>query len=145
MESKSTLISLAIGEIVVSVLTALAYLGLNKYHWTVISGLALGFVVAMLYYIFIDISTTRVINEIKEIRGNKEMSEEEIEKFVKENEKKLQLKLQINMYIRFGVIIAAFFIAFLTKKFAIIATLVPILAVSPLLMLFEYMKKGQNK
>lgn len=145
MENKSTLIYLTIGEVLVSCITVLAYLGLGKFNFTVILGAVLGFTAALLYYIFIDISTTRIINEIKDMRGNKEMSEEEIEKFVKENEKKLQLKLQFNMYIRFGVILAAFFIAFLTKKFAIIATLVPILAVSPLLMLIEYLKKGQSK
>lgn len=142
--SKSTLIKLAVGEVLVCVVTVLCYLGLGKFDFTVISGAAFGFVVAMLYYIFLDISANRAIDNVLAERGQGELSEEEIDQFVKDNQKKLQQRMQVNFYIRIGIILAAFVIAFLTKWFAVIATLVPLLAVSPLLMLFEYFKKGDK-
>lgn len=138
------LIKLALCELVVCVIVVLAYVGLNKFNWTVITGAALGFVVALLYFIFLIISTSRAVDNVMERRGNEELSEEEVQKFVDENKKALQTRMHFSFYLRIGIILAALIVAFLTQWFAVFATIIPLLCVSPILMLLQYFGKGEK-
>ena len=142
-------LTLAIGEAAVVILVILGGLALDMggiylFDYRIILGAILGAIVTLANYIVLSISLDRAVKSYLELRGNREMDEEEAEAFAKANSAPIQNAIKRSSTLRTLTLIAALLIAFITKMFNPIATVIPILAYRPLLTTIELIKaKGE--
>ena len=135
---------LVLGELLVSLITVGVYVALNKFSYAVPAGCLLGSAVSVFNFIFLSVSVNRAIDRVMEARGDREMSEEEAAAFAAENQAAVQRAAQGSYLLRqllmLGVLVGAFL---LDGWFDVIATLVPLLAFRPLLMVSGLLSKGK--
>lgn len=137
---KKELIILAIGEAVCVLVTVLAFLGVSlagiiefEFSYRVITGALLGAVVVILNFLFLSVSVNMAVDEYIALRGDKEMTEEEAEKFASKNTALIQNAVKRSFTLRVVSIGATLIVAFLLDWFNPIATIAPILAYQPIL------------
>lgn len=126
-----------IGEVLVAALTVGVYLLIGRYTYRVVAGALLGTIVTVANLLLLILSTSRAVDRAMTARGTGEMSEEEIEQFTKENQAGITAAVKLSFLIRTLTMLGALILAFLLNHFDVIATLVPLLALRPLLMLQE--------
>lgn len=135
---------LVLGELLVSLITVGVYVALNKFSHAVPAGCLLGSAVSVFNFVFLSVSVNRAIDRVMEARGDREMSEEEAAAFAAENQAAVQRAAQGSYLLRqllmLGVLVGAFL---LDGWFDVIATLVPLLAFRPLLMVSGLLSKGK--
>ena len=144
------ILPILIGEIVVAVLVCLGFgalhvAGLYDFTNSIIWGAILGAAVILLNYVALIISVDVQIENFMNARGNKQMSDEEIEKFAKEGAAPIQKALKFSTFIRTGTAIAALVLALLTGWFNAIATAIPIFAFRPLLTMSGMLLRKYDK
>ena len=147
---KKEILTLALGEIAVGVLVCLGFaaasaFGVGSFDYRVITGAALGIAVTVLNYLFLTVSVNRAVNNYIELRGDKEMSEEEAAKFASENSMPIQNAIKTSFIVRTLSILLTLVVAFVTKLFNPLATVIPLLAFRPLLSLGEIIRKKADK
>lgn len=135
------IITLVIGEIIVSALICVGYLIFGKFDYKVLSGVALGSLVTILNFVYLAITTTRAIDNFLMLKGDKEMTEEENEAFVREHQAKIQNKIKMSYIIRTFTMLATLVVAFLIKHFAVLATLIPLLMFRPITIVAALIKR----
>ena len=151
MENKSSsalqVLALATGEIIVSALVCVIYLILGKFDYTVVTGTLLGSIVTVANFAVLTFSINRAIDKYLELRGSREMSEEEAEAFAKEHTMAVQNAATKSLILRTASMLAALVAAFLlTDLFSVLATAIPLLMFRPLLYVLELIKsKGEKK
>lgn len=111
-----------------------------EFTYRVITGAALGVVVTVLNYVFLTLSVDRAIKGFLELRGTREMTDEEAEAFAKENSAPIQNAIKLSFIIRTATMLAALVVGFLLDVFNPIATAIPLLAYRPLLYVVESIK-----
>jgi hypothetical protein len=136
-------------EILIALLTilggaALDLVGLIKFNYTIISGVLLGCVVCILNYHFLALSVDKAVNNYMELRGSREMSDEEAEKFAAENSAPIQNAIKLSFIIRTASMLITLLVAFLTKWFNPLATAIPLLAFRPLISIIEAAKSKNS-
>ena len=138
-------IYLAIGELIVSIVTILVYIALNYFDWTVITGTILGSIVTVTNFLILSSSANKAIDEYIKLRGEQEMTDEEAAKFAKENSIKVQNAVTKSYVLRTGLMVGSLVLAFITKCFNPIATLIPLVMYKPLLYAVQFikMKRGE--
>ena len=138
-------IYLAIGELIVSIVTILVYIALNYFDWTVITGTILGSIVTITNFLILSNSANKAIDEYIKLRGENEMTDEEAAKFAKENSIKVQNAVTKSYVLRTGLMVGSLVLAFITKCFNPIATLIPLVMYKPLLYAVQFikMKRGE--
>lgn len=134
------------GELIVSALTVVGFLIADiafgtGFSYRVITGAVLGFAVIVLNYIFLSISVNRAVDNYLEIRGKREMTEEEAEKFTEENSMAIQNSIKTSYITRTFTMMAALVVAFVLDVFNPLATAIPMLAFRPVLMLGESIRR----
>lgn len=154
MEKKQSAINeisiFALGELVVAALTVGGFLlldglGITEFDLTVIFGAALGFIVIVANYTMLALAVNRAVNNFMELRGKREMSDEEAEKFAAENSMPIQNAIKTSFIVRTVSMVATLIIAFLTSWFNPLATAIPMFAFRPLLTLIEGIRKKYDK
>ena len=151
MENKSSsalqILALATGEIIVSALVCLIYFVLGKFNYTVVTGSILGSIVTVANFAVLTFSVNRAIDRYLELRGSREMSEEEAEAFAKEHSMVVQNAATRSFILRTASMLATLVAAFLlTNFFAPLATAIPLLMFRPILYVLELIKsKGEKK
>lgn len=151
MENKSSsalqILALATGEIIVSALVCVIYLILGKFDYTVVAGSILGSIVTVANFAVLTFSVNRAVDRYLELRGSREMSEEEAEAFAKEHTVAVQNAATKSLILRTASMLAALVAAFLlTDLFSVLATAIPLLMFRPLLYVLELIKsKGEKK
>lgn len=143
------LMPMAIGEIAVILLVlfgagALDLIGIYKFDPRVLSGAWLGAVVAILNYAFLTLSVDKAINKYLSLRGDREMSDEEAEKFAAENSVPIQNAIKTSFIIRTFSMLATLLVAFILEWFNPLATAIPLLAFRPLLSITESVKSRKT-
>ena len=142
---------LTLSEIAVAALVVLGYVIADiafdvPFSYRVIAGAALGVIVTVANYVFLTLSVDRAIKNFLSLRGDREMSDEEAEKFASENSAPIQNAIKASFIIRTFTMLVALVVAFLLEIFSPIATAIPLLAYRPLLYLTELIKgKLQNE
>ncbi len=132
---------LLIGELAVALLTCLVYYIVSifvdsvTFDYKVITGAVLGATVIFLNFLFLALSTAKVLREAREARGTREMTDEEIDTFVKEHQRRYDVKVKTSFFIRNISMILTLVLAFLLDCFDVIATLVPLVMYRPILSL----------
>ena len=90
-------------------------------------------------------SANKAIDEYIKLRGEQEMTDEEAAKFAKENSIKVQNAVTKSYVLRTGLMVGSLVLAFITKCFNPIATLIPLVMYKPLLYAVQFikMKRGE--
>ena len=134
--------ALLIGELICSAIVCAVYAIVGAisadydFSYNVITGALLGTLVIFLNFFFLSLSTAKVFREAKEARGDNEMSDEEVDAFVKEHQNKYNTMVRVSFLIRNVTMLLTLIGAFLLPDvFDVIATLVPLIAYRPILSL----------
>ncbi len=149
--SLNEILIFAIGELAVAALTVggfflLELLGVTELDFKVISGALLGCAVIVANYALLSLSVNNAVNKFIELRGSREMSEEEAQKFAAENSLQMQNAIKTSFIIRTVSMMATLVIAFLlTDWFNPLATAIPMFAFRPLLTVIEMIRSRNDK
>lgn len=137
---KKEFIILSVGEALCVLVTALAFWGVDisgifefEFSYKVITGALLGAVVILLNFLFLSMSVNKAVDEYMNLRGDKEMTDEEAEAFAQKNSMLLQNAVKKSFIVRVVSIAASLVVAFLLDWFHPLATIVPIIAYQPIL------------
>ncbi len=136
---------LAAGEAAVAVLSVLGAFLISLFtdfvfDYTAPLGAFLGAVISIANFLFLTLSVNRAVDSYLEIRGTREMTEEEAEQFTRENSAIIQNKIKVSYLIRTFSMVAALVLAFVTGLFNPICTAIPMLMFRPLLYISELLK-----
>ena len=139
------ILTLAVGEVAVVILVILGGLaldmgGIYTFDFKIILGAILGAIVTIANYVVLTISLDRALKSYLELRGDREMDEEEAERFAQEHAMPVQNAIKISFIARTVSMLAALIVAFILDWFNPIATAIPLLAFRPLLTLIEMIK-----
>ena len=124
---------LLLGELIVSVIVVAVYLLIDKFSYTVVTGLLLGCTVTVLNFFFMAFSTLRAFDKAVEARGDKEMDDDEAEKFAEEHKASVNNAVKLSFIVRTLTMIATLVAAFLLEWFDVVATLIPLLMLRPII------------
>lgn len=138
-------IYLAVGEAIISLLITLIYTALGKFDWTVLSGAVLGSTVTVINFLILSFSVNKALNKYIELRGDKEMTEEEAEKFAKTNSIKVQNAVTKSYIFRTVLMMGALVLSLITGYFDTIATIIPLIMYKPLLYAIQFVKKKRGE
>ena len=146
MENKSKLsvyidsVWLAIGEVIVAALISAIYLLIGRFDYTVVTGSLLGGAVTVTNFLILSVGINRAISRYIDARGDKEMDDEEAEKYAQENGMSVQAAMMKSYMLRMFLMIGSLALALITGWFDTIATLVPLLMYRPILFAVEFIK-----
>lgn len=141
--------TLIVGEIIVSLLVIGGFFLFGPFKETsllsMIIGVSVGSLIIILNYLFLILTVNRLINEYLALRGNSEMTPEEILDFTTKHSMKIQNAIKISFLVRLitmvGALVAAFvFIEYINP----IATVIPILAYRVILTVGELIRRKFN-
>ena len=136
---------LAIGEAIVAALISVVFLLIGKFNYSVVTGAILGGAVTVLNFFILSVGVNRAINQFVEERGNKEMDEEEADKYAKEHGMAVQNAMMKSYMLRMLLMIGALVLAGVKSGwFDIIATVIPLLMYRPILYVTEFIKTKLN-
>lgn len=139
-------LAILIGEIVVSLLTVGVFALIGKFDYTVVAGTALGTVVATLNFAFLSFSVNRAVDKYLELRGEREMDDEEAEAFANKHAMAVQNAATRSFLIRTVSMLATLVAAFLlTSWFSPIGTAIPLLMFRPVLYAIELINKKRDR
>ena len=136
---------LILGEIVVSSLTVLVFFLINKFETSVVFGALLGSAVTVINFIVLSLTIGRAFDKAKEARGTREMTEEEIEKFTAEQKAAIASASRLAYLIRMALTAATLILAFISGIFNVIATVLPLVAFRPILMIDAMIKDKKER
>ena len=144
------LLPLVVGEIIVAALTVGGFFAvdmLTSYevgYPQVILGALLGAAVILGNHLWLSLAVDREIKKYLEIRGNREMSDEEAESFTKLHSATIQKAMATSTVVRTGSIFVVLILAFITGWFNPIATAIPMFTLRPILYIIEMIKSKSN-
>ena len=151
METKNKLSAYAdslwllIGELMASALTVGVFSLLGKFHYSVITGGLLGSIISTLNFFILSVGINRAVNKYIEERGDKEMDDEEAEKFAAAHKLDVQNAMAKSYILRMLLMIGSLVLAGISGWFNIIATVVPFLAYRPVMYAIEFIKTKKGK
>lgn len=131
---------LALGELVVSVLIAIGFLIFRSFSYKVITGALLGSAVTVVNFLILSVAVNRAVNSYITERGEKEMDEEEAEKYAKEHGMAVQNAMTKSYIIRMALMIGSLVLAMISGWFSPLATVIPLLTYRPVLYAVEFIK-----
>ena len=137
---------LIFGEAAVAVLTVAGAFLVSLFSeyvfvFSAVTGALLGALIVVLNFAFLSLSVNRAVDEYLAVRGSREMTDEEAERFTAENSMVIQNKIKTSYIIRTTTMLAALVIAFLTGWFNPLCTVIPFLAFKPILSIGEMLRK----
>lgn len=143
--SGSDVLLVTLGELAVSLLVIAGYLVADlafavPFTYRVITGVVLGSAVTVLNFLFLSISVNRAVDKYITLRGTKEMSDEEAEKFAAENSMQIQNSIKLSFIVRTITLLATLVVAFLIKVFDPIATVIPLIMYRPIITVANLIK-----
>lgn len=131
----SRLLFLLAGEMAVSTVAVLIYALLGRFSYRVITGLVLGSVVALASFAILCISVNRAVDAVMAERGDGELDEEQAAKFAAQHAAQVNKAVQLSHIGRMLGTVIVLVVAFLLDWFDVVATLLPLVAFQPLLMI----------
>ena len=112
----------------------------------VVLGVIIGSVATVLNYFIMSMSLNSAIDKFLELRGDREMDDEEAERFAAEHSMKMQATVRFYYIIRMAVMIGALIVALVSGWFNPLATVLPLLLFKPILYLIELLgRKGGDR
>lgn len=143
--SNKDVLILALGEIIVAVLVVIGFLATGFFKWQVISGAVLGGAVTVINFLILSLAVNRALDKFMETRGEKELTEEEVEKLSKAQSIKVQNAITKSYVLRTGLMFGSLIVAFISGWFDPLATVIPLLMYKPLIYAVEFIKKKRGE
>ena len=140
---------LLVGELVVAALVALGFFVCHLafdtgFSYRVITGALLGALVTVGNYLALVVSVNRQIDKYLALRGSREMSDEEAEKFTAEHSMRIQNAIKVAYIARTVTMLLSLVIAFLLDWFSPLAVVIPLLAYRPILTVSELARRRKE-
>ncbi len=135
---------LALGEIPVIILTAVVYLALGKFDLSVILGALLGSIVTVANFLILSVSVNNALQRFIDVRGDKEMTDEEAQKLAKEHSLAIQNAITKSYILRTALMLGSLVVAFITKFFDPLATLIPLMMYKPIIYIIDLIRKKRG-
>ena len=153
---------LAVGEALVGAIITAVFFLVGKFNYTVPLGALLGGVVTVFNFVFLSIAVNRAIDdamkvyEARQVEKSKaqestetepdsnedeEPYDDEAAKFARENAAKITNAVKLSYIVRTVSVIVTLVLAFITKQFNVLATVIPLLCLRPILTLSELLRK----
>ena len=155
---------LAIGEVLVGAIITGIFLLIGKFNYTVPLGSLLGGAVTVFNFVFLSIAVNRAIDDAMKVyearqaekskaaeeaaapapeadAEGEEPYDDEAAKFARENAAKITNAIKLSYIVRTASVVVTLAVAFITKQFNVIATVIPLLCLRPLLTLSEILRK----
>lgn len=136
---------LALGELIVSILIAIGFLIFKSFSYKVITGALLGSAVTVINFLILSVAVNRAVNGYVSQIGDKEMDEEEAEKYAKEQGTAVQNAMAKSYIFRMGFMIGALVLAMISGWFSPLATVIPLLTYRPVLYAIEFIKAKKER
>ena len=142
-------VAVAVGEAAVCLLILLGY-GLYAlvtdyvFTYKVLTGALLGATVIVANFYFLALSVDRATLRAMATRPDRDMSEEEIEKWTAQQRIELENAIKISFIVRMASMLAALVLALLLPIFEVVATLIPLIMLRPILMVSELIRKKEE-
>ncbi len=138
------IIALVLGELTVSAGVAAVFALCGFFSYKVITGVLLGSLVAILNFVFLTLSMNRAVDRFMALRGEREMDEEEADAFAAKHAGEIQNASKLSYIIRTFTMLGALVLAFISKQFDVIATVIPLLAFQPILIVAETIRQKRG-
>jgi hypothetical protein len=135
------IIFLAAGEAIASLIIVGVYLLLGEFDFRVATGAVLGSAVTVLNFAILSFSVNRAVDRVMEMRGNKEMTEEEADAFALQHSAEIQKAVKSSYLLRQILMLGALVAAVLLKVALILPAVIPLLLFRPILMAREAFRK----
>lgn len=163
---------LAIGEVMVGAIISLIFFLVGKFNYTVPLGAILGGAVTVFNFVFLSVAVNRAIDDamksyeakrsdktaesleqhecVQVTDGGTENEEadpydDEAAKFARENAAKINNAVKLSYIVRTSSVVITLVLAFITKQFNVLATVIPLLCMRPILTVSELLRrKGGN-
>lgn len=137
---------LALGEAIVVSLTVLGFFLCNiafdtGFSYRVFTGALLGAAVTVGNYLALIISVNTQVEKYLALRGSREMTDEEAEKFTQEHSMRIQNSMRASYIARTVTMLAALVAALLVDWFSPLAVAIPLLAYRPILTVSELLRR----
>ena len=139
------IIYLGICSLIVSLVTVLVYIVIGRFEWKILTGALLGTVVTILNFLILSIAVNNALGKYIDEIGDKKMDDEEAEKFAKANSVKIQNEISKSYVLRTGLMIGTLVVAFISKWFDPLATMIPLLMYKPAIYVVEFIKKKRGE
>lgn len=135
------IVFLAAGELLASLIIVGVYLIIGAFEWRVLTGAAIGSAVTVLNFAILSFSVNRAVDRVMEMRGNKEMTEEEADAFALQHSAEIQKAVKSSYLLRQILMLGALVAAVLLKVALILPAVIPLLLFRPILMVREAFRK----
>lgn len=156
MENKNKLsayidtVWLAVGEAAVGVLVTLGFiiakaLGAEVAIYKAITGALLGGAVTVVNFLILSVAINRAVNGYVSDIGDKEMDDEEAEKYAKEHGMAVQNAMTKSYLLRMLLMIGSLVLAMISGFFSPLATVIPLIMYRPVLYAVEFIKTKINR
>ena len=158
---------LTLGEALISAIVTAVYLLVESFDYTVPLGAALGAVVTVFNFIFLSIAVNRAVDkvlknyearqnekpavvvepsgEVSEDDENEEPYNDEAARFAQENAAKITAAVNHSYIVRTASVLVTLVLAFITKQFNVLATVIPILCFRPILTVSELIRRKRGE
>lgn len=137
---------LALGELIVSSVIIGVFLLMRKFTPSVVFGALLGSCVVILNFIWLSISVNRAIDRALAERPCGELDDEALAAFTAKHTAAVQNASKLSYVIRTATTLVTLILAFLLDDvFNVIATLIPLLMLTPILTIGEFIKRRLNR
>ena len=136
---------IAVGEVIISAIVSAIYLLIHKFSYTVPLGSLLGTLLVVLNFVFLSVMVNRAIDKALAERPEGEMTDEELEEFSASAALGVKNAARLSYIFRIASLVISLVVAFISGQFDVIATLVPFLALRPLIMAQELFKRKKAK
>ena len=143
---KFEIATLAVGELAVSLVCALVFALLEAFDFSVILGSLLGSLVVIFNFLWLSVSVNRAVDKALLEKPDGELDDEAVERFSENHTAAVQNAAKLSYIMRTVTMLITLVLAFLLDDvFNVIATLVPILAFTPILTVGEMIKRRFNR
>ena len=162
---------LAFGELLIGAVISALFLLFGKFNYTVPLGSLLGGAVTLFNFVFLAVAVNRAIDEAMKVyearqaqkasmpadegangtenadsgeEENDDPYDDEAAKFANENAAKITNAVKLSYLVRTASVVVTLVIAFVTKQFNIIATVIPLLCMRPILTVSELLRNKRG-
>ncbi len=141
---------LALGQAVVAVLVTLGFiiaksLGADVAIYKAVLGAMLGGLVTVVNFLILSVAVNRAVNNYITERGDKEMDDEEAEKYAKDHGLAVQNAMTKSYIFRTFLMMGTLVVALVTGWFSTIAAVIPLITYKPVLYVVEFIKTSKNE
>ncbi len=143
--SKGDVLFLAVGELLVSLLTVGGFFLFDAWDFRVLVGVLVGALVSVLNFLMLSFTVSRAVKRVMAERGDREMTDEEAAVFAAAHTGEIQKSVRSSYIIRQTLLLLILVIPLIFKVANVLAAAIPLLLFRPILMVREAFRNKKTK